>query len=202
MKKNRLGATLAEVLVATGLLAGLATLITAFFITVLRSTGENYERSGLQSEAAVMLRYLEKDLESAHSTKVLTAQPGGPSTDFFLSLQQIDGVDNNGFLRWNDHAIVYRWDSTNTALIRKTWPPDPVSTGLLFRPYEPPTISGAELQTMATTDNGTERQFSRRVILFTFRKQSEALWQLRLILDHPSIQSSRMEFSRRVFLNQ
>ena len=199
-RKFHRGTTLVEVLIATGLLAGLATLVTAFFITVLRSTGENYEKSGLQSEASVILRYIESDLESAHSSKILTTQPGGPGTDFFLSIQQIDGVDVNGFLRWKNQAVIYRWDSTRTALIRKVWPPDTASLGIDFETFSPPTLTETQLETMATTPNQTERQFSQRVILFSFRQQLEALWQLRLILDHPSIPNSRMEFSRRIFL--
>ena len=192
--------TKTKTLAIAGLLAGLATLVTAFFITVLRSTGENYERSGLQSEASVILRYIESDLESAHSSKVLTTQPGGAGSDFFLSIQQLDGVDVNGFLRWKNETVIYRWDSARTALIRKVWPPDPVSLGIDFPTFNPPTLTESQVETMATTPNQTERQFSQRVILFSFRQQMEALWQLRLILDHPSIPNSRMEFSRRIFL--
>ena len=131
------GTTLVEVLIATGLLAGLATLVTAFFITVLRSTGENYERSGLQSEASVILRYIESDLESAHSSKVLTTQPGGAGSDFFLSIEQLDGVDVNGFLRWKNETVIYRW-RFKAALGGCWWSGDSMALRCFFLLFERP----------------------------------------------------------------
>ena len=191
-----------EIMIATTLFLLLGGLLAKFVVTVLGLTRMGYEKSGLRNETVIIVDRFQDDLRKSSSNKIVFSEPSGPGGDFYLSLQRYEDIDVNGFMRWEQQVIVYHWSAVSRTLTRKTWPPVVGPLDISFDPYEPPSLTSAQVVEIAETTNGTERQFSKRVREFSFRPTSEGRRELVLTLEDPNVTNSVAEYRRTFYLDQ
>ncbi|HXE73733.1 MAG TPA: hypothetical protein VNO81_13810 [Candidatus Nitrosotenuis sp.] len=168
MWRNRGGATLIEVLVGGGLAVLVLTVLIMFLLAAFKFSGQGTARVEMQQQAVVALERMASELQrsSTEAVALLSRDPLKPQNPVAFALTRLKDVSGEGDPIWEEKLIVYYWDRERSLLLRREWPPAPPTLGLSLSSRRANKVSPADLISLASSTNGTEKLLARGVCSF------------------------------------
>ena len=160
--------SLVETLVVAALSLLLLGLVVRLLWPVSRASARASAKIELQQSAHRVANSLARTAAgcNAGGASLLASTGESPAGAGF---QQIDGLTSSGFQIWSDEFILYFWYPDSRLLYHQNWPPEPPDLGFSPIASRPSPLTPAQLRSIATEPNNTQRLLAQNVDSLSLR---------------------------------
>lgn len=165
--------SLVEVLVASGVLLVLLSMVLSFLYPSFRASSRGAMRVEMQQQANLAVDRLVIDLEQCAPASVSLLPPNQASDPSGVVMQPLRGFTGTGVQEWQKRLVVYYALPVEGKLYSKEWPPQvPALSGVTLSDVRPLRLDRVNFLELLVQKNGTERALAHGVVDFIVKPAS------------------------------